>query len=348
MIILDAFFRFTGIGFLLMLAGLTVVHHRKWKSSPYLVLSCFSIAALFLGFAPSLLRPTGVLYAFARFADVPHLVFVWLFALSLFQNNFSLKSSHILIGVLYSLPLLWIRLYGLGWGPIYPQWFLPLVSVLSLALMLHLCVSTLGDRADDLLDKRRASRIYFVVVIVSVTVISAASEPLLHASDWIFTTKIITIWPAIVWGFFWMTSFDQKAVAFADNLSVETSLSERDKNLGEKLLQEMTRELAFKEHDLTIVTLASRLAVNQHRLRSLINQTLGYKNFSEFVNTYRIDAVKKALSNPKNEHVSILALAQDSGFSSLSSFNRAFKNSEDLTPSEFRRSVRDKTLQTSK
>lgn len=344
MIILDAFFRFTGIGLLLMLAVLTIVHNRKWKSSPYLVVSCLSIAALFLGFAPSLLRPTGILYAFARLIDIPHLVFVWLFALSLFQKNFILKSSYILIGALYSLPLLWIRLYGLGWLPVYPQWFLPLVSVLSLGLMIHLCVSTLGGRADDLVDKRRASRIYFVVVIVSVTVISAASEPLLHSSDWKFTTKIIAIWPAVVWAFFWMSSFDKKAVAFVDNAVGKTSLSERDKNLTEKLLQEMTSELAFKEYDLTIATLASRLAVNQHRLRSLINQTLGYKNFSEFVNAYRVEAVKKALSDSKNEHVPILNLAQDSGFKSLSSFNRAFKNLEDMTPSEYRRSVRDKIL----
>lgn len=114
------------------------------------------------------------------------------------------------------------------------------------------------------------------------------------------------------------------------------SLSARDEELKSKLETEMRAGLAFKDPDLNIVTLASRLVVTQHRLRSLINQTLGYKNFSAFVNAYRIDDVKAALADPKNAHLPILTLALDCGFNSLSSFNRIFKLSENMTPTEYR------------
>jgi len=320
-----------------MLVVLTFVHHRKWKSAPYLVLTCLSIIGLFLGYAPSLLRPTGIIHVIARLIDIPHLVFIWWFTLSLFQKEFTLKSSYLLTGMLYSAAMLWVRLTDLGVDLYFPMWLLWLISAMSVAIAIHLCVVTLVGRVDDLLDKRRASRIYFVIVIAFVTVFSAISEPLLQSSKWLITSKIITIWPAIVCAFFWMTTFNKKAITFDNQKKNTTNLSERDKKLKDKLIHEMNNELAYKDPNLSIVSLASSLGVHQHRLRSLINQSLGYKNFSEFVNDYRIKAFKEAILDHKNENIQILSLALDSGFKSLSSFNRVFKASEKITPTEFRK-----------
>lgn len=337
MLILDAFFRFSGIGLLMMLALLTALNFPKWKSAPYLILTCISVSAVFLGFAPDGIQTSGAFYRILRLADVPHLVFLWLFALSLFQTNFSLRPFYTLIGLLYCAPLVWVRFEEFGWISGNPPGIELFISLLSLALMVHLCVTTLRSRKDDLVDKRRASRVYFVIIITIVTVISAVSEPLIpYHSDWKQTSKVLAIWPAIVWGFIWMTTFNKRAVTFASNDNLADTLSVRDKALKEKLETEMHTGLAFKDPDLNIVTLASRLGVTQHRLRSLINRTLGYKNFSAFVNAYRIDDVKVALTDPKNAHLPILTLALDCGFNSLSSFNRIFKLSENMTPTEYR------------
>jgi len=337
MIALDAFFRFSGIGVLLLLVTLTIVHFPKWKSAPYLILTCISLIALFVGFSPKVFRPSGVLFFVARLLDVPHLVFTWLFALSLFNSNFKLKSFHILIGILYCAPIFWVRFEEFGWGLTNPPLIGPIISFLSIALITHLCVTTLKGRKDDLLNKRRASRIYFVAIIAFVTLVSAIGEPLIpRHSEWKLTFNILAIWPAIIWGFIWMMSFDQKAVTFSEGSEQKNSLSERDKQLREKLVHAMNEGLAFKDPKLSIVTLASKIGVSQHRLRSLINQSMGYKNFSEFVNTYRIEDVKSVLTDEKKEHIPILTLALDSGFNSLSSFNRAFKNSESITPTEYR------------
>lgn len=346
MIIFDAFIRFSGIGLLLLLAVLTFRDFRKWQSAPYLILACISISAAFFGFAPSELRISGMPFITARFMDVPHLVFVWLFALSLFDNHFRLSPKHIFIGLCYCAPIFWARLYDLGFVSSPPVWLDICVSIFSIGLMVHLCAVTIRGRRDDLLERRRASRIYFVVLITFVTLIAAISEPLMPYTAFPNETfKIMSMWPGIIWGVYWMTSFEKGAVTFSDNETGYGELSERDKILRTKLDQYIIEQEAFKDPSMTIVSLAAQLGVSQYRLRSLINQSLGYPNFSSYINKYRINSVKSSLSDPKNTHVPILKIAMDSGFNSLSPFNRAFRDIEGTTPSVYRQNVQRKSAE---
>lgn len=70
------------------------------------------------------------------------------------------------------------------------------------------------------------------------------------------------------------------------------------------------------------------------RLREVINKELGHRNFNQFMNQYRIDEVSRRIQEEKN--LPILSIALDVGFRSLSSFNVAFKQTHDMTPSDFR------------
>ena len=99
----------------------------------------------------------------------------------------------------------------------------------------------------------------------------------------------------------------------------------------------MTAERAYRQDGLTIGTLAQQLGLPEYRLRRLINQALGYRNFNSFVNHYRIAEVKAALADPSQAEVPVLTIALDAGFSSLGPFNRAFKAETGMTPSEYRR-----------
>jgi AraC-like DNA-binding protein len=82
--------------------------------------------------------------------------------------------------------------------------------------------------------------------------------------------------------------------------------------------------------------LALRLKLPEHRLRRLINQRLGHRSFSAFLNQWRLADVKQALADPTQTAVPISTIALDAGFGSLGPFNRAFKAQTGLTPSEFR------------
>ena len=99
----------------------------------------------------------------------------------------------------------------------------------------------------------------------------------------------------------------------------------------------MTVDRAYRQEGLSIGQLALRLGLPEYRLRQLINQRLGYRNFAAFLNFYRIADAKTALADPAQAEVPILTIALDAGFNSLGPFNRAFKAETGVTPGEFRR-----------
>jgi AraC-like DNA-binding protein len=110
-----------------------------------------------------------------------------------------------------------------------------------------------------------------------------------------------------------------------------------DAGLLARLERLMSVERAYREDGLTIGALAQRLDLPEYRLRRLINQALGHRNFNSFLNDYRIEDARLALADPGQASVPILTIAMDAGFSSLGPFNRAFKAKTGRTPSEYRR-----------
>lgn len=101
-----------------------------------------------------------------------------------------------------------------------------------------------------------------------------------------------------------------------------------------KLEKHMTDNKPFRNRELTIFDLSDQLQIPRHFLSEVINEHLG-KNFYTLVNEYRIEEIKKRMVDPKNKHLTILAIAYDAGFNSKSSFNTIFKQKTGMTPSEY-------------
>ena len=99
----------------------------------------------------------------------------------------------------------------------------------------------------------------------------------------------------------------------------------------------MQDQHGYRQEDLSIARLADQLAVPEYRLRRLINQRLGHRNFSAFVNGYRLSEACTVLADPTRQHLPVLSIALEAGFQSIGPFNRAFKAATGLTPTEFRR-----------
>lgn len=110
-----------------------------------------------------------------------------------------------------------------------------------------------------------------------------------------------------------------------------------DRLLLAKLETLMAEGEAWKREGLTIGALADEVGAPEHKLRRLINDHLGFRNFAAFINARRIDAAKAQLSNPAKARESVSAIAFDLGFGSLGPFNRAFKEVTGQTPTEWRR-----------
>ena len=111
----------------------------------------------------------------------------------------------------------------------------------------------------------------------------------------------------------------------------------RSQRLIDALMRLMADERVYRQENITIGVLAGRLKIPEYRLRRLINQRLGYRNFNVFLNNHRIEEAKAALADPAQAEVPVITIAMDAGFQSLGPFNRAFKAVTGVTPTEYRR-----------
>lgn len=103
-----------------------------------------------------------------------------------------------------------------------------------------------------------------------------------------------------------------------------------------KITDYMISHQPWRNSDLTIQVLSDQLEIPKHHITQTINSQSG-KNFYQFVNEYRLEAVKKMLVDAAFDHWSILGIALECGFNSKSSFNTFFKQQTGVTPSEYRK-----------
>ncbi len=114
------------------------------------------------------------------------------------------------------------------------------------------------------------------------------------------------------------------------------SLPAPDPGALARLERAMQQEQIFRREGLTIGSLAAHLGLPEYRLRRVINGQLGHRNFNAYLNGHRITWACAALADPARAGSPVLTLALEAGFQSLGPFNRAFKASTGLTPTEYR------------
>lgn len=90
----------------------------------------------------------------------------------------------------------------------------------------------------------------------------------------------------------------------------------------------------FKRHGFTVTELAQALKMPLHHLSYVLNYY--YKQrFTDFINNYRVNYIKKQLESDSWRSYTLEALAKESGFSSRSTFSVAFKKFTGLSPSQY-------------
>jgi AraC-like DNA-binding protein len=273
-----------------------------------------------------------------------HPALFWIWAAATFDDEF--KPS-------WRRGFAWLGLVALGMWSLFDSQ--PIASFAYCALSL-LFVSlaawyALAERETDLVEARRRLRMllavsaasYGAVLIVTdlVSPGSSVSAPfsIVNAAGLAtMTFAIALLWLGIV----------HEAPAVSPTASDRRSsprleapaagpLDQQEAALLEALRELMEEQKLYRHDGLTIAVLAARLAIPEYRLRRLINRRLGHRNFSSFVNGYRLAEARAALADPVQGNVPILTIALDTGFQSLAPFNRAFKMTAGMTPREYRR-----------
>lgn len=90
----------------------------------------------------------------------------------------------------------------------------------------------------------------------------------------------------------------------------------------------------FLNPKITLQETASQLGTNTSVLSKVINGGYGL-NFNDFINKIRVEAVVERIQKGEHKLLTLNAIAEECGFSSKSTFNRAFKKFLKLSPSEY-------------
>ncbi len=112
--------------------------------------------------------------------------------------------------------------------------------------------------------------------------------------------------------------------------------------LQNRLLNLFENEKIYRDANLKITYVSSRLNTNRTYISKLINNEFEV-TFSEFVNSYRVQEAKDLLENDSQQKFSLNYISETAGFGSLSSFIRIFKEVTGKTPGQYRNSVKSIT-----
>jgi AraC-like DNA-binding protein len=274
-----------------------------------------------------------------------NVVVFWLFTRALFDEAFKLRWWHALVWaavtVFSFVNCLWLAPLG---GARFAIVTINLVALGFIALAVALSVTSWSA---DLVEGRRRVRVFIVSAAAlygglnAVLQISMAGGGSVEIANLLNSAALTAVVAAIAIAMMRVDGADLFPVAPETRAgAIAATVSEAsaaDQKLIDALMRLMSNERIYRHDNVTIGTLATRLAIPEYRLRRLINQRLGYRNFNVFLNEHRIAEAKAALADPSQAEVPVITIAMDAGFQSLGPFNRAFKAITGLTPTEYRR-----------
>jgi AraC-like DNA-binding protein len=280
-----------------------------------------------------------------------NVVVFWLFTRALFDDAFALRWWHALI---------WTAVVAFSF--VTCMWIAPLshenvlisiitVNLLAVSFIVLALAQTVTTWSVDLVEGRRRLRAFIVGAAALYGGVNAVLQILITGSNVAEIANVANslvlagIVAAICWSMMrvdgtelFLASPEAKAATDAlDHATAVGGAGSADRKLVGDLMRLMADERIYRHDNITIGMLATRLAVPEYRLRRLINQRLGYRNFNVFLNNHRIEEAKAALADPSQAEVPVITIAMDAGFQSLGPFNRAFKATTGVTPTEYRR-----------
>lgn len=102
----------------------------------------------------------------------------------------------------------------------------------------------------------------------------------------------------------------------------------------DRLTTLMEEDELYLNPDLSLRLLAEYMNLSANQLSHVLNEGV-QKNYSHFINSYRLTYFKERLMKADAHQLTILAMAYDSGFNSKTVFNTFFKKEEGITPKAY-------------
>ena len=289
--------------------------------------------------------PVAAVHAPVIALSTGNVVVFWLFTRALFDETFRLRWWHALIwaavAVFSFVNCMWLA----PASGVRPS--IIAINLLALGFIVLAVAQTITSWSADLVERRRRVRVFIVSAaalyggmnaMLQISMSGSGSTDIANAVNSAVLAAVvaaISIAMMRVDGADLFPAAPEIQADASDVAVVESSAA--DQKLVDALMRLMGDERIYRHDNVTIGTLATKLAIPEYRLRRLINQRLGYRNFNVFLNEHRIAEAKAALADPSQAEVPVITIAMDAGFQSLGPFNRAFKATTGVTPTEYRR-----------
>lgn len=218
--------------------------------------------------------------------------------------------------------------------------FFSLPRALQLFLVGFALFWTIRDWQTDLVERRRKIRLIVLAYVAVTNLIVGLAYSFVVPQVGYFAFQIHVLTVSLVS----MTPFLLVAFNVHLNLEVEdlspASGESSDQETVEALkdfLHEFENDQVYLKPGLSVRTLAAQFAMPEYRLRRIIHEGLGFRNFNAFLHHYRIEDACRVLEDPAQRNVPILTIALSVGYQSINPFNRAFRELKGITPTEYRK-----------
>lgn len=137
--------------------------------------------------------------------------------------------------------------------------------------------------------------------------------------------------------FFSLTRSDKMAGKIVQNFGSSLSNSKVfSQEFKETIDRHMRSNRPYKSHFFSIEVMANQLDVDPSNLSEAIKGHFD-KNFSEYVNGFRIEEAKQLLSDPENASSPMLDVLSRVGFDSTATFKATFRRNVGMSPQQFRK-----------
>lgn len=358
--LLDAALRGVAIALLLLLA---LVLGRDRPRLP----AARAGVALALGLCAQVIASTPLFEALApRLWQAPlvavsvgNAVLFWVFVQALFDDGFALRPLHVLAWAAVATLAAFNCVVVAGSASVLAPITMGLQRAVPPVFAVLAALAAASHWREDLVERRRRLRVFIVVAGIGYSLgmlavrLASPHGRLSGLSATVDVAMLLAIVAVVAWRMVRLAGSDllpaagvpaAMLVAAPEDApppealpSPGTEPDPAEDRLAASLQHAMAVDRAYRSEDLSIASLAARLSAPEYRLRRLINQRLGHRNFSAFVNGFRLAEAMAALADPGRRDLPVLTIALTAGFQSIGPFNRAFKVATGLTPTEFRR-----------
>nr|MBX2876608.1 helix-turn-helix domain-containing protein [Saprospiraceae bacterium] len=103
-----------------------------------------------------------------------------------------------------------------------------------------------------------------------------------------------------------------------------------------ELRRQMKEEKLYLNPNLKLLDISNQINYPMNEISQVLNQHLN-QNFPDFINKYRVEEVKNLMSQEEFQRFTLVAIAQQCGFNSKTSFYRIFKKETGQTPADYLR-----------